>query len=64
MKILYEASQKQRQIRFSGTVKGLIVKLRLQPNATLIARDNVLLTDQDRVNDKDSLLVMSVVSGG
>ncbi|MBI1973047.1 MoaD/ThiS family protein [Candidatus Woesearchaeota archaeon] len=46
------------------TVKDLLTKLSLNPVAVLVVREGKVLIEQQALQDKDQLKILSVVSGG
>ncbi|PIZ51449.1 hypothetical protein COY27_03600 [Candidatus Woesearchaeota archaeon CG_4_10_14_0_2_um_filter_33_13] len=60
-----ETEQKQKNISFSkNTVKDLLEQLKINPETVILTRNNEVLTEDDVLNDKDSLEILNVVSGG
>ena len=64
MKVYNEKEGKERKIKFSGTVKGLLKAMKLNPETVLVARKSELLTGDDNVDDSDEIKILSVISGG
>jgi len=60
-----ERIAKAKTITFSGTtVKQLLEHLKINPQTVLIVRSNEVLTSDITLNDKDTIEILSVVSGG
>ena len=56
---------KEKKISFKGnTVRDLILQINLNPEEYLASRNKILLTDEDKVNDKDKIELHTVLSGG
>jgi len=51
-------------LEFSGSAKELLVKLDLNPEAVLIARNGALVTLDETLFDTDEIKILSVISGG
>ncbi len=64
MKIVFEGKPTHKTLKFSGSVKALFKKLKVEDNTALIARSGTLLTVDDNLKDSDEVLIMSVISGG
>jgi sulfur carrier protein ThiS len=64
MKLYVERENKHRKLKFSGTVSQLLQKLKLNPTAVLVARNNELVAESDKLSDKDDIKILSVISGG
>lgn len=45
-------------------MKDLFAKLNLNPEASLVIRNNELITDKTKLNNKDKLRILPVISGG
>jgi sulfur carrier protein ThiS len=45
-------------------INDLFKKLSLNPEASLVIRNNELITDKTKLNDKDKLRILPVISGG
>ena len=64
MQIFIERENKNKTIRFSGTVSKLLQQLKLNPSAVLVARNSALVTENDSLKDSDEVKILSVISGG
>lgn len=63
--IFNELRQSKEKISFSGNnVKELLQQLKINPEIVLVVRNNEVLTEDETINDKDKLELLSVVSGG
>ncbi|MBN2422552.1 MoaD/ThiS family protein [Candidatus Woesearchaeota archaeon] len=49
---------------FSGKVIELLTNLKINPETVLVTRNNELLTEEDNLENKDEIHVLSVISGG
>ena len=64
MNVFIERDSSTKKLKFSGTVSQLLQKLELNLTAVLVARNNALVTEDDSLNDKDEIKILSVISGG
>ena len=64
MKLFLEQQNQNKEIRFTGTVGGLLKHIAVNPETVLVSRGDELLTESDQVSDTDSIKLLSVVSGG
>jgi len=64
MKIRITKGNREIKIRFEGTVKGLLEKLKINPETVIVTRDNVMLTEDEKLSFEDEVVILSVVSGG
>ncbi len=58
-----DGTQNIKQI-FHGTVKELLNKLKLNPEAYLVAKNNEIVDEDEQLEDTDTITIFSVVSGG
>ena len=64
MKVFIERENKNKQIKFNGTVSMLLLQLKLNPATVLVARNSTLVTESDKLKDEDEVKILSVISGG
>jgi sulfur carrier protein ThiS len=62
MKINYE--NKDSTIKFTGNVKQLLKQLNINEETVLVIKDNQVLTTDIQLEDKDTIQILSVISGG
>ena len=64
MEVFIERENARKKLKFSGKVSKLLKQLKLNPAAVLVAKNNSLVTEEDTLNDKDEVKILSVISGG
>ena len=64
MRVIDEKTGKGQTVRYTGSVRGLLERLRVNPETVLVVRDGMLLTKDAVLREKDTVTVLSVVSGG
>ena len=64
MKIFIEKEQKNIEIDFEGNIKSLLEKLDINIETVIITRNDELLNELDKLNNKDKIKIIYVVSGG
>jgi len=64
MRIHIERQNKNVNIKFSGTVKSLLKKLKINSEEVIVTRGNELLSDDTKLRDIDKVKILSVISGG
>ena len=64
MKLYIELEGKIVSLKFSGTSRQLLKKLKINPQTVLVSRNNELITDDEKLSDKDEIKILSVISGG
>ncbi len=64
MKILIERPKKEIEIEFNGKVKDLLIKLDINSEEVIIAKNKEIITLEDDVSNEDEIEILSVVSGG
>ena len=64
MNIFNEKDRTTTTIDFEGTVQDLLNKLHINSETVLVTRNSEVLTEDQILNNKDSIEILSVVSGG
>lgn len=64
MEVIIEKNKESKKIEFDGTVNNLLKKLKINSETVITIRNNELLTEEDIVNNYDTIKILSVVSGG
>jgi sulfur carrier protein len=64
MKIHLTNPTKELDIQGPMRVKQLLEQLQLTPEAYLVIRGDELVTEDEKLNDGDSIEIRSVISGG
>jgi sulfur carrier protein ThiS len=62
MKIIQ--NDKKTTIKFKGTVKQLLEQLNINEETVLVIKENQVLTTDIQIEDKDTIEILSVISGG
>jgi len=52
------------EIGKNSIVKDLLDKLKINPVTVIVSRENELITEEERLKDKDKIRILSVISGG
>ncbi|MFH1332574.1 MAG: MoaD/ThiS family protein [archaeon] len=63
MKVFIEREDRETNIK-AKTVKELLKKLNINPVTVIVAKNNELVTDDDKLTEKDEVKLISVISGG
>ncbi len=64
MKIFIEKDEKMMEKKFSGKIIVLLKSLDINPTSVLVVKNGSLVTEEDSVNDDDSIKILNVISGG
>lgn len=64
MRVTIERTGQTRTLRYTGTVAGLLRRLKLNPVTVLVVRNGTIVPETAKVKDSDTIEVLSVVSGG
>lgn len=64
MKIYIEKENKNIEIKFNGNINLILKKLKINPETVIITKNNELISENEKLKDKDSIKILSVVSGG
>ncbi|MBI2148847.1 MoaD/ThiS family protein [Candidatus Woesearchaeota archaeon] len=63
MKIYIEKTDEYKEVEAS-TVKELLEKLKINPTTILVTKNNELVTEEEKLTNKDEIKILSVISGG
>lgn len=64
MRVTLQQPPGETEINGPKTVRQLLKKLDLLPEAVLVIRNNELVTEDETLRDDDSIEIRSVISGG
>jgi sulfur carrier protein ThiS len=64
MDVFIEKTAERRKLKFSGTVEALLKRLKLNSESVIVVKDRTVVTEKDRISDKEYVEILSVVSGG
>lgn len=64
MKIFIEKTNTEKKMKFKGTVKALLKKLKINIEEVIVARNGEIVSEEVILNGKDDVKILSVVSGG
>jgi sulfur carrier protein ThiS len=66
VKILFEKEKSHRtvDVRREQTIEFLLKKLKINPQTVIVVKNGEVVTEQDTLQDKDSLKILSVKLGG
>ncbi len=64
MKVYIEYNDEEKEVDFQGTAKDLLKQLNINPITVVLVKNNKLVSEKTTFNNKDSLRILSVVSGG
>jgi len=63
MKAYIEKTNKYADVEAS-TVNELLIKLKINPTTVIVTKNNELVTEQEKITNKDEIKILSVISGG
>ena len=66
IKVFYDRENKEKTMELDSnlSVKDLLVKMEINPVTVIVSKDDVVITEDEKLNDKDSIKLISVISGG
>ena len=64
MKVYIEKENKHLKIKHKGNINSLLLKLKLNSETVIVAKNNVLATGDEKLKDTDEIKIFSVISGG
>ena len=59
-----ENEEKTIEIGKDSSVKDVLANMKINPVTVIVSRDNNIITEDEKVNDKDKIRLFSVISGG
>ena len=64
--VFYDRENKEKTIDLdeNSSVKDLLTKMNINPVTVIVSKDNNILTEDEKLNDKDKIKLISVISGG
>jgi|TARA_B100000315_G_C14576633_1_gene588234 sulfur carrier protein ThiS len=64
--MFYDKENREKTIELGAdsSVKDLLEKIKVNPVTVIVSRDNNILTEDEKLNDKDKIRLISVISGG
>lgn len=63
MKVYIEKTRETKELEAS-TVKELLTKLKINPTTVIVIKNNELVTENEKITNKDQIKLLSVISGG
>ena len=66
IKVSYDRESKEKMIELANnsSVKDLLVKIEMNPVVVIVSRDDNIITEDEKLKDKDEIKLISVISGG
>jgi len=64
--VIYDRENKEKTIELASnsSVRDLLEKMKINPVTVIVSRDNDIITEDERLNSKDKIRIISVISGG
>jgi len=64
--VFYDRENKNKTIELTGnlTVKKLLTKMQINPVTVIVSKNNTIITEEEKLDDKDDIQIISVISGG
>ena len=59
-----ENKEKIVEVDENSSVKDLLGKMKINPVTVIVSKDNNILTEDEKINDRDKIKLISVISGG
>lgn len=63
MKVYIERTKETKKVK-AKTVAELLKRLELNPGTVLVTKNDELLIEDDKLNDRDEIRIIPVISGG
>ena len=64
--VFYDREKKEKIIELASNflVKDLLEKMKINPVVVIVSRDNNIITEDEKLENKDKIRIISVISGG
>jgi len=63
MKVYIDKTNEYKEVNAS-TVKEIFEKLKINPTTVIVIKNNELVTEEEKISEKDEIKLLSVISGG
>lgn len=63
LRVFIEKTNENKEVDAS-TVKELLSNLKINPTTVIVTKNNELVTEEEKITNKDQIKVLSVISGG
>lgn len=66
IKVFYDRENKEKIIELdnNSTVKELLKKININPVTVIVSKNNNIIMEDEKLNEKDDVKIISVISGG
>ena len=64
--VFYDREKVEKNIELdeNSSIKDLLAKMNINPVTVIVSKDNNIITEDEKINDKDKIKLISVISGG
>ena len=64
--VFYDRENKEKTIELdeNSSVKDLLTKMNINPVTVIVSKDDNIILENEKLNDKDKIKLISVISGG
>ena len=64
--VFFDRENKEKTIKLdvNSSVKDLLSKMNINPVTVIVSKDNNIIMENEKINDKDKIKLISVISGG
>ncbi len=64
--VFYDREKREKTVEIgkNSSVKDLLANMKINPVTIIVSRDSNIITEDEKVNDKDKIRLFSVISGG
>tara|TARA_Y100000310_G_scaffold315021_1_gene365100 strand:- start:52 stop:258 length:207 start_codon:yes stop_codon:yes gene_type:complete len=66
IKVFYDKENKETEIELenNSNVKDLLSKMDINPETVIVSKNNNIILKEEKLQDKDDIKLISVISGG
>jgi len=64
--VFFDRENKEKTIKLdvNSSVKDLLSKMNINPVTVIVSKDNNIIMENEKINDRDKIKLISVISGG
>jgi len=64
MKVYIEKDDKKKELKFRGTLRELLNRLKINPGSVIVVKDKKIIHNDDNISDSDKIRILEVSMGG
>jgi len=64
IQVTHQGKKHTLQVKEGSSVRGVLKEMKVNPETVLVSRDEEIILETEKLNDKDSIELIRVISGG